>query len=750
MPEAFYSLDSTEEISCDSLEIPRAQALCAAVHQHRFFRLLSAHRSTKGEGGARPECLVVEVECDGVPGGNAADIRFVERLVLGVDPDNSKLVVVQALRRDFPVLIHQNQTGEDSPPSLCLYFEPTLSVNRTWTPQNFLRRIQWWLEKSARGELHPADQPVEELFFESRFELILPWDLDALRTDAGNNALVLVRKPSRPDKGWTAFLQVVPPEAPKKPETVLVTLELPGIVQGEVERNPVSLGQLDRILSARGLDLLPVLTHALQEKIGGQGEEKNARQLSTVILLAVPVLRMGDTTPEGVSYHAFFVPTGHLDLGVRCGALFEFEKKYYPNPSIGGAPLAEADWREVEMLPMSVSRENTAEAFRKQSGIVAPGPVGTLVGAGALGSALLNFWIRSGWGAWTVVDKDHVQPHNLTRHTAYGSHIGDSKVVSAALLGAEISRGAVEVKAVFGDAMTLLASPEDGPLTIGQWVIDASSGLEYPRAASHCDSLPRHFSVFITPDGLGGVLLAEDTARHYRLRTLEAQYYRALITQPIGDVHLTGEVSTFWSGTSCRDISTVLPYTRLMQHASTLAEQLQRFEEDETPAIRIWQRDPARGDVVFHEAPVCAERAFDFGELTVYLDGGVEDELRRLRAAALPCETGGVLLGYHDFNVAAIVILMALPAPPDSVGDRRSFQRGTQGLAEAVARAATRTQGVVGYLGEWHSHPDGHSANQSPRDVVQLRYLAQKMTEDGLPAVQLIVGERDIKVHGGG
>ena len=39
---------------------------------------------------------------------------------------------------------------------------------RTWTPEAFLRRIQWWLEKSARGELHAADQPVEHLLCQVR------------------------------------------------------------------------------------------------------------------------------------------------------------------------------------------------------------------------------------------------------------------------------------------------------------------------------------------------------------------------------------------------------------------------------------------------------------------------------------------------------------------------------------------------------------------------------------------------------
>ncbi|PMY02127.1 hypothetical protein C1X54_35380, partial [Pseudomonas sp. GW460-13] len=98
-----------------------------------------------------------------------------------VPADANELIEVLALRQDFPVLVHQNQGVPGAPASLCLYFEPRAAVMRTWTPQAFLRRIQWWLEKSARGELHPADQPVEHLFFASKYELVLPWHLDKLQ-----------------------------------------------------------------------------------------------------------------------------------------------------------------------------------------------------------------------------------------------------------------------------------------------------------------------------------------------------------------------------------------------------------------------------------------------------------------------------------------------------------------------------------------------------------------------------------------
>ena len=74
------------------------------------------------------------------------------------------------------------------------------------------------------------------------------------------------------------------------------------------------------------------------------------------------------------------------------------------------------------------------------------------------------------------------------------------------------------------------------------------------------------------------------------------------------------------------------------------------------------------------------------------------------------------------------------------------LERGTSGLTNAVQEASKRTAGIVGYVGEWHSHPRGHSARPSRDDLVQLAEISLGMHDDGLPALQLIVGENDIQV----
>lgn len=742
MTEAYHELAGVVEIAnADALTIPRAKALHDAVQRHRDYSLIQLLRYPI-DGMSMLECLIVEVECDGVPPKNLIGIRYRERLSLSVPSDPKKPIEVLALRRDFPILMHQNQGAPDAPASLCLYFEPPAAVMRTWTPPAFLRRIQWWLEKSARTELHPADQPVEHLFFASKYEFVLPWNLAELRK---NPALrfVVVQRQERPEQGFTCFLEAIPKNATRAKTTAHIELTLPPIVHGFVERDPVTLGQLADLLSRRNVDLAAPLRLAVQATVGEAGAATSADDKGTVILLHIPIRRNTEAEPDAITRRAFLVPIGALELGVAIGALVVHEKRYYRDV-LNQQPST--TWRDQPVLPMAVMTQNDGAAARRQSGIAEQGPAGVLVGAGSLGSALLNLWCRSGWGSWSTIDKDHIKPHNLSRHTAYAQHVGEPKATVVAELHAAVTEGATELIPVVADANDFTNESVAAAIRHAALVIDASTTLEYPRAASAIATLPRHISVFLTPDGNAAVLLAEDAKRTQRLRTLEAQYYRALIQADWGKTHLSSHVNSFWSGASCRDISVVMPYSRVLGQASTLAEQVQATVAREQASIRIWQRDPVRGAVEVHEVPVLPERCFALGELGLFIDDGVEKQLRDLRQQGFPNETGGVLLGYYDFNVKAVVVVAGLPAPSDSKASPGSFERGIAGLADAVKDAAARTAGIVGYIGEWHSHPPGHSASPSRHDLVQLIHLALGMADDGLPAVQLIVGEHDLQL----
>jgi len=160
----------------------------------------------------------------------------------------------------------------------------------------------------------------------------------------------------------------------------------------------------------------------------------------------------------------------------------------------------------------------------------------------------------------------------------------------------------------------------------------------------------------------------------------------------------------------------------------------------------VWRTNPDTGESQAYHHDVHDEVVFKCGNTSVFYDRGLEKKLFAIREKRLPAETGGIVVGYVDFNVDAIFIVDILDAPEDSVATCVTFKRGVSGLRESLDFVKDRTANIVDYIGEWHSHPANTSAQQSEKDIRQLREIGETMAGDGLPAIQLIVAENEINI----
>lgn len=739
--EDLFSLPETETVGDESgLRIQRARQILRAVKRFRDATLV---RVCRVPDDTACETLVIDLRCHEVPELNTAGIEFCERLAIRVFANIDLLPEVYALRRAFPVVIHQNATPPGWPPSLCLYYETAASALRTWTPEGFLRRIQFWLTGTARGTLHPADQPVEALFFSARDELVLPWNFEELiKGSLGGQGLVVERSCERAGGGATYTLRVCPLEQALQSSAVApILVELPAIKHANIRCDPPSLGALDDLFRSRNCDsLLSLLQSEVLKSVGAGGALLSQDAPFTVILMTVPITRVDDGPAERCFRRAYLLKGGLLQLGLATGALNEVGGNVWPAPMGNFLANTTSAWRDIPIGPGEVLAAVGPRAARYQSGIPDAGPAGVIVGAGSLGATMLDLWTRSGWGQWTVIDSDHIRPHNLVRHPALAADIGKFKVEVAAQHHQAVTQGAGKLQTIVANACDTENLAVAAALIAGELIVDASAALEYPRYASAQDRFGRHVSTFLTPSANASVLMIESRDRSVRLRTLEAQYYRALINEPWGAEHLNTTQPRFWSGAGCRDISMIQSYSAIALHAAGFTEQVRQASLQEAAAVRIWIRDRETGAVAVHDIAPQAERAFAMDDLTVYIDHGLHDKLTVMRNANLPNETGGVLLGYFDLRLGWLVVVDALPAPSDSRGSRTGFERGVEGTMASVAEAGRRTAEVVRYVGEWHSHPPGHSAAPSVDDYLQGSELALGMAEEGLPALQLIVG----------
>ncbi len=741
------------DIDPDRLRADKARQLLQACLAHSAFEVCALGQVRIGDSGDIGDLIVVEC-CDGtVPSRNLVGIKNRERLALVYCENQEVPYSVRALRKGFPVTLHQNHVASGDPASLCLYFEPWTAVEREWTEQKFLQRILWWLRETANDRLHRLDQPLEQLYFEPSFEIVLPPGLAQNTTELSDTiSFVRVSGPCNKRLIVRAMSGQVG-TAGQLPFAEWLSITPDPVRHGTIEPHPNNLQELDRQFRERGSGLLSLLKDAVKAKITPKGVDRSSGAFT--LLLVHSTIESDSDDRRKKKLYGFQVKGGIAEIAISLGLVIEGEDKMlYLDHQIGSVTTNELSCdadetagRDIDIFPVAISQAITKEDARLASGV--PGDSGNfkgvLAGLGALGSVLANLWGRSGWGCWTFVDNDTIATHNLVRHNATDIDVGRSKAevvsehTSSIYYPGQNDPVAIHSKLLDPDTPELEAALSDAQL-----VVDATTTLAMPRDYSVAGHYPRACSAFLTPSGLSSVLLAEDDKRSLPLHALEAQYYRALINEPWAKDHLKGHAGHVWVGAGCRDASLIISAELIQLHGSNLARQIRKHCMRSAAQICVWNLDDDTGSVSAVSLPTAPIRTEKQGEWRIIWDDAIIQKLNEMRSSALPAETGGIIVGYFDQKLKHTYVVDVQAAPADSDRSPTSFVRGVAGLVAFRDACRDRTAYIVDYIGEWHSHPAGASSTPSNLDEALIGHLAETMGRDGLPALMAIVSERGI------
>lgn len=691
---------------------------------------------------SRTEYIVIDAGDGTVDAGNLAGIRRQERLAIGINPQYRVKVLVHTLRKDFPPLSHQHAREPGRPRTLCLYETDWAAVQLSWTPQRFIARMFWWLRDSAQLKLHRDDQPLEQLFYMSPYQLILPSNY-ADYAAAGGKALSI----GRVSVGESVMLRAYPTieEESQSKAVRVVPIVVPPVDSTSVVRPPDTLGALEDQLNSWGSDLSEQLHECVFEAIPQGVSPSEGIGEGILILLWVPRTRQG--SPERMDVLGYMMRASLFELAQAFDMLgLPDAQGHCMRIALVGGVRGTA-WRSLEVVPVEVRSALTAKMARDLSAIATEGSLfnGVLAGVGALGSALADLWVRQGWGRWTFIDPDRLMPHNLSRHVAFDYGIGQAKADvmqnhAANIYPEEPLPGAIAKSILSQDADVLSALEE------AQLVIDVTTTLEVPRELARVPNIPRIASLFLTPSGLSSVLILEDQARQQRVDGLEGQYYRAILSNDWGSEHLANHLGDRWVGGGCRDISMRIANECIHVHAGILSRQLRQSVAKPEARLCAWTYDEQSGAVASHEVPVAEVFTTTSNGWIIKYDAELVDKFKQARTAALPNEIGSSIVGVTDLKAKTLVIVDVLPTPPDSQSSPTHFIRGEEGQQEELKKVLDRTARVVDYVGEWHSHPDGVPARPSKEDEILLSTVHRKMSAEGLPALMVIVAKSEISL----
>jgi integrative and conjugative element protein (TIGR02256 family) len=680
------------------------------------------------------EALHLEIDVER-PQDIALPIKASEPIAIVFQASGGQPTVL-ALRPDFPDTMHQNWTPTGAPLALCVDDRPWQEAQLTTTPADLVRRIQLWLAKAACGELHDPAQPLDPLFFRNQLRLVIPASI--LTRDTPPELAGFRRE----DNEGIVIADEVEPQAlanGSKAGFIALTIKGQPRPMARLRHAPDTLSALAQNL-AGDVDVRALLAERLRNWAGLGRVDLRRLQSHLIIIVAFPV-----TAGEGRATNdlrAFVTHDIVGEVGVRLGVLMRNESGVGNTQGfvsrIGAAELASGD--DVKLMPMDVHTAFDRDMATAISGSAAPDRrKAVLVGAGALGSQLAFDLAREGRFEWAVVDQDVLLPHNLARHVLLAFDVGAPKARAVGrhlemLLNEPVQAFTCDVAAAeIPETAGLLAS-----LAQADVILDASASVATSRFLSDFDgSGARRQSVFFNPTGTAVVILSESRNRSVTLRDLEAQYHALLQSDESLAGHLRGHSATLRYSGSCRALTNRIPASQAALLSALAAKGVVRALGEDGATIRIWT-SAADGSVSLREVQGQPVTRLGLGEWTVCYNAAVMELLTSLRAAHLPAETGGVLLGITDVSRRSIHIVHALPAPPDSVGTATGFERGVVGLQAAVTGAVANSLHQVRYIGEWHSHPAGASARPSSVDAQQLKWLSEELAAEGLPAVMAI------------
>jgi proteasome lid subunit RPN8/RPN11 len=108
--------------------------------------------------------------------------------------------------------------------------------------------------------------------------------------------------------------------------------------------------------------------------------------------------------------------------------------------------------------------------------------------------------------------------------------------------------------------------------------------------------------------------------------------------------------------------------------------------------------------------------------------------------AAGTYETGGYLLGQCNLKTKTIHVIDTIEAPEDTIHRGDYLVLGKKGIRKKLSQVERRSGATFGYVGEWHSHPNGPN-EFSATDYEEFANKVEEMIVDDTikPILEILV-----------
>lgn len=727
-----YPILQGVEILPTELKIARAKNFALAIHQHPYCIDDSiAYRRTASNN----EIIFFAIDIE-IPQNPLNGINVYEEIAIVCSESDDNFPEIYALRKDFQQgLPHTNLRPFEHPISLCVTEQTYTEVRHKFNEFEFIELIFRWFTQTAQGKLHQDDQPLEPFFF-SRGSVLIPKLYDPQKFTYLNRI---------EDSDLYELSNVYNSQSSYS----ILYFQSDPQTHGFIRRQPSKLVDIQDVIRIKGIPFPSFFQTFLNEQISQYINNSSLLKNKLAFTFQIPTKsHENDALTSYFEYLFIFTDSSILEMGEKSGCLFQEDgyvlqifEKGFDLDLINNIPIALYTWM-LDFDPNTAALYNNIK--KNENSFI-------LIGAGALGSQVFDQFVRMGFGTWTIIDNDNLYPHNLAKHSLDRKSVGSNKAIKICEKANELHRMEIAKPIISNFLSILKGDPVLKMFHNAKVIIDMSTsiavGRKLARDFNEEIKAPR-ISSFLNPNGTDLIILAEDKRRKYRLDFLEMQYYRCLFREELLHNHLKFEntIKVRYNRNSCREITNRTNQTDVALNAAICAKALISIIENGKPTISIWRINEITFEVQkFTFEPTKWVRK-DAGEWKIYIDKWLIERMECARFTKLPKETGGILVGSFDLLRKIIYVCDSIFAPPDSIENMSSFKRGVKGLIEEYTNYIQATDYQLSYIGEWHSHPEGHSTRPSSYDIELYEYLYKRMAKQGLPVIMGILGDKDCNI----
>ena len=377
------------------------------------------------------------------------------------------------------------------------------------------------------------------------------------------------------------------------------------------------------------------------------------------------------------------------------------------------------------------------------------------IGAGSLGSKMIMHDARIGKSSIGAVDNDNLEQHNLGRHNLFSNSIGKNK--AEAIIDEIKSFYELDTTEKLIAYNNLISELNDVIINKYDLLVDttASQLVLQNLIQKELKSNTLYAKCELVDNGQVGLLYIEGNERNPRMDDLvNYACYLATTNSELENwrrADALREPDTLNIGLGCNSITTVMPDDLISFHASTFSQILasnprEKFDENGLLYLSVSRKKNHLPKISNEYVEVNPFEIYECGNnsgWTVRMFSGLSNRLLNLCSQYGRKETGGVLVGVANYKTKVVHVFDIIEQPIDSNGSPVAFTRGIVGLPKQIDEIKLKTGEVIGYIGEWHTHPM-NLETLSGTDLNTIELLKEINKKTPIPTCAIIITQTKI------